>query len=637
MIEKVVSFIEKKGIIIFLSSLCICVIFAFLLFNLKISDGGDDSDYIVEAFKFLKGISFPSGHSSFYPIFLSIFVWIFGIKLFLLKLLSLICIVFHLYFFYQTFKNKIPEYILLLTVSFICINSFILIYASLSYSEALYFALQISSLYYFFKIADNLNMGILPLKLWKYWLVFGFLMFVLFNTRNIGITFLLSIAIYFLFYKKWGSAIIGIISFLVYQIPFSLYQKIVWGSSNIFVTGSYGGMFLKNSYQAGLGKETFWGFVERFFENINQFISTHLLIFFGLRPETSYASNIFLTITCFAIFYFIIKSIIQINKYLNFVCIYITSAMCVTFLVQQTNLDQGRLILVFVPLIFLVFISGLNEIFIKKRNILLQAIPISVGLLMIIISFVNTISKAAENIPVLSENISGDKYYGFTQDWINYLKLSTWCADNLPKDAIIGCRKPTMSFIYGNGKDFRGIYQCPFFPVDSFLRAAKKMPAILVIREDEIRSKLSRENQLILRKNFWAIIMKNNIGFGIIPLNSFNKNYLISKVAQFRIFHSFSYDTLGYFTKYSKSVVAYPDSLLNIFHSMKLEYIIDAKINGGAFDGNKQFFINTVKRYISLIAQKYPSLFELVRVEGKTYPASLYKIHWEMVVPNNEN
>jgi hypothetical protein len=65
--------------------------------------------------------------------------------------------------------------------------------------------------------------------------------------------------------------------------------------------------------------------------------------------------------------------------------------------------------------------------------------------------------------------MSGDLYAGFTPDYTNYLKLSRWCADSLPDNAYVACRKAPMSFIYSGGKPFYPIYTASTTNPDSVL------------------------------------------------------------------------------------------------------------------------------------------------------------------------
>jgi hypothetical protein len=84
------------------------------------------------------------------------------------------------------------------------------------------------------------------------------------------------------------------------------------------------------------------------------------------------------------------------------------------------------------------------------------------------------IEKASDNYAILKQNLKGDKYYGYTQDWQNHLKISEWASENIPEGSVIASRKPSMSFIYGNGRHFFGIYNRLVHPSDTVLGILKK-------------------------------------------------------------------------------------------------------------------------------------------------------------------
>ena len=65
-------------------------------------------------------------------------------------------------------------------------------------------------------------------------------------------------------------------------------------------------------------------------------------------------------------------------------------------------------------------------------------------------------------------SLSG-RWHGLTPDWINYIKMSKFSAEKLPEDVVIGCRKPSISFIYSNGRDFKGIYRFKVMSIDTML------------------------------------------------------------------------------------------------------------------------------------------------------------------------
>jgi len=118
--------------------------------------------------------------------------------------------------------------------------------------------------------------------------------------------------------------------------------------------------------------------------------------------------------------------------------------------------DQPRLIMVFVPLILLTVYGGWNYFF-RNKNAVVQFLFAAVVFITLFAGLLSTLKKSGDNFPILKRNLSGDIYYGYTPDWVNYLKMSAWCGDSLPENTLVGARKAPMSFIYAQGKPFYGI------------------------------------------------------------------------------------------------------------------------------------------------------------------------------------
>jgi hypothetical protein len=70
----------------------------------------------------------------------------------------------------------------------------------------------------------------------------------------------------------------------------------------------------------------------------------------------------------------------------------------------------------------------------------------------------SSFKRGFANLPIIKKNIKGDKFYGYTPDWQNFLKCSEWCADSLPENSLVASRKAPMSFVYGHGKKFFPVY-----------------------------------------------------------------------------------------------------------------------------------------------------------------------------------
>ena len=124
------------------------------------------------------------------------------------------------------------------------------------------------------------------------------------------------------------------------------------------------------------------------------------------------------------------------------------------------------------PFLFLVLFYGIYDF--AKRNNSLQFIFLAFSAVMLVVCIGKSSINAKQNFVALKKNLGGDMYYGYTPDWENFLKLSKYCADSLPKDAQVVSRKPNMSFIYGNGKKFVGQYIVTSENADTVLMVWKK-------------------------------------------------------------------------------------------------------------------------------------------------------------------
>lgn len=442
---------SSKGLLIVIFTLA--GLFSLLLFQARMDIGGDDSTYVLRAYDFVHKGSFPGFQGPLYPMFLSIFVSFLGINVIFLKSLSVICNIIALIFLYKAFKGRVPSFVLYSVLFITAINTFTLTYASLTYSEAFFMALQFVFFFYFFKLVDRIkNNNNLPLKeSWKSWLVVGLMIFAMASARTVGIFTVGALMAYFIVQRQYRYIFYVLAVFLVFYIPVNFLEKILWHAPSQF--GQQSAQYMqKNAYNAADGTENFHGFILRFLKNTNLFLSERFFQIIGLRSSDD--SNRGLTISFILVFIFCFYRVIRSkNIYLLAASFYVLSLTGVTFLVMQIDWhQQPRLIMVFVPLYMMIFIYGLYDTF-KKAPWALQMISVILVMILILTGFASTFSKSKENMPLLSKNLHGDIYYGFTPGWANYLKLSNWC-ESLPKDSLVACRKGPMSSVYANGREF---------------------------------------------------------------------------------------------------------------------------------------------------------------------------------------
>jgi hypothetical protein len=139
---KLDEYFKRKQDFYFYLSFILLLILSLLLFDIKISDGGDDSEYLMTGKMFIEGTAFPSWHGSFYSILMGLFIVLFGFHLILFKILSLVFLLGHQCLFYYTFRNRISPFLLVSILLIISVNSGIIYFGSQTYTEAFYMFLQ---------------------------------------------------------------------------------------------------------------------------------------------------------------------------------------------------------------------------------------------------------------------------------------------------------------------------------------------------------------------------------------------------------------------------------------------------------------------------------------------------------------
>lgn len=122
-----------------------------------------------------------------------------------------------------------------------------------------------------------------------------------------------------------------------------------------------------------------------------------------------------------------------------------------------------------------------------------------------------TSKKIANRLPIFIDNMTDNPYAGYTSDWMNYIAMSKWCGENMPKEDYIACRKPPMSFVFSSGRKFYGIYNVPAQDADSLLTPLKQQK-VTHIFTSELRLDPDRyiENQYIntVQRYMYNIVQK---------------------------------------------------------------------------------------------------------------------------------
>jgi hypothetical protein len=601
------------------------LIFSLLLFNINISDAADDAMYIEAGYKYATDFFnyYYMASAPLYCMFLALPIAVFGLNLVIMKAFSVLFFVLGIYFMYLALKDRIQYIVLFPALLLTALNSLFLYYASQTFTEA--FVLPLSGLFLLalFRLDDATQTGADLKKNWKKFLLLGFMAFILYFSRNVATVAIVVALVYFTVYKKYLTAAYSVCSFVLF---WGLYQKVTvplfWGHLNVeTLTGQTGNLFLKNTYNPGEGYEDFWGMLARFFENAKTY-SSQFFELVGIKSATSPHSYVFfvllLVFTGISLWFAIAKK----QKYAVAVILYVAAFLCVTFISLNAFWKQARLVMIYIPQIVVIISYGILMLLKTKPARLFRWVYPAGIILLVLINFSATADKVQKHFPTLRKNLSGNKYYGFTPDWVNYFMMSEWAAKNLDKDKVVVCRKASMSFIY-TGRNFSGINNVPTAPADSALLASHYKQRFLGVSYKDVPAEFLHSIYTFVV----AIIIVDGRSYYTFDI----PEPLYAVIANSGIpYYAKPEDVSAILETAKESYAVFPDKLLESLKNRNAGYIIDASLRTNPAQKTNSV-INTITRYMNFIQQKYPNTFRKIYQIGtdNNEPAMIYEIQYQ--------
>ncbi len=435
-------------------------VLSMLLFEPKVSIGGDDTEYINRAYNLIHDGKFPTFQGPFYPMALAMIMMVTGVNVIAFKLFSVLSLAGSHWFTYKLLRQYLSPATLFAVMFLLCCSSVFLLYGCNTYSESFYLLIQGYFLYYFDK---NLIRNQHPFELKKEYqtvIIVSLLLFLLAITRNVGLVGLMATILFFLSQKQWKRAAYVAVSFCPFYGLLHILKVTVWNVGDQQISGQGSTLLLKNSFRPELGNENLSGFIDRFLGNSVNYLGFHFLNIFGISLLKWPTLKI---LTAIGIYLGLSASLLvsaRKSRFWFFISLYILMSAGISFLALQVYWNQERLVLIVIPPLLALSLFGIHRLFTGRLKVIAFFAVILVGILMAATLF-RSVSKVPKQVTVLSRYIAGDTFYGFSEDWINYLTMADWVGDNLPETAFVACRKPGMAFIYSHGRNFHGIYRIP--------------------------------------------------------------------------------------------------------------------------------------------------------------------------------
>ncbi|MDR1594116.1 MAG: hypothetical protein LBS43_06475 [Prevotellaceae bacterium] len=617
-------FAKYRRVYLFLC-LATALIFSALLFDINVTEASDDSVYIEAGYRYATDFFnyYYSSSAPLYCMFLALPIALFGLNLVILKAFSVVFFVLGIYVLYIALKDRIQYIILFPALLLTALNSLYLYYASQTFTEA--FVLPLAGLFFLtlFKLDDATQNGADLKKNWKKFLLLGFATFVFYLSRNVAITAIIVIFIYFMVYRKYLTAVYSVCSFVLF---WGLYHKVIapilWGDlGSIGFSGQAGAIFVKDTYNPAAGYEDFWGMVTRFFENAKTY-SSQFFELIGMKSMTAQHSYLFFGLLLIFAGISLFFAIANKQKHIIALILYVTAFLCVTFISLTAMWKQARMVMIYIPMIVAIISYGVIMLLKVKRAKRFRWVYPAGIILLVLVNLNNATDKVKEHYPQLQKNLAGNKYYGFTPDWINYFLMSEWAAKNLDKDKVIACRKASMSFIY-TGRSFSAIAGVPSIPYDSVLTASKYKQHFAGIKAGK---DVPREVLFAIMPHMVAMLIEGNNFYYLYDM----PEQLYTVVAQSGIsIYNKPEDLIAIMQKSDKGYAISPDALMQLLKDRNITHIIDASLR--SFPARKTGnTINTIKRFMNFVELKYPGVFRKIHQIGTddNEPAMIYEVKY---------
>jgi hypothetical protein len=461
--EKFENWASKNDTKIFISLLIACLFLSFISFNARISEAHDDALYLEGGWRYVHEFPtyFYTQNAPLYVMFLGLLIKLVGFKLIIFKLFSVLFNTAGFVLFYKSLKGRIPAIIFIPVAVFQAVNYLIIYFASMTFTEAFYFFLQGLFFYYAVNLIERINKEGVRLKpQLSAWLMFGLSMFLMSTAKSSAIVVIPAVMFFFLLEKNWKGLGLTVAGYLVFKIPYEIIVKLVWNAQNQF-KGQGRILLQKDPYDKSLGEEDFMGFIHRFIENCDLALSKRFYQLIGWKDDANTDTYAFISVVTLAIILVGLWKLFKSgNKAVTVLALFTLAQTALSWLILQTRWDQPRITLVCMPLMLILIFYAIYHF--TKKSGLGQMIYGMLAFLIMGSVMVSSVKRGFKNIPIIKKNLKGDKYYGYSPDWQNFLKCSEWCADSLPANTLVVSRKAPMSFVYGKGKKFFPVYSVVF-------------------------------------------------------------------------------------------------------------------------------------------------------------------------------
>ena len=482
--DRLNRWLEKNNYRWLLIILVVGLLCSILSFDIKPSVDGDDTSYVLSAMRIVHSGQLPVGfRTPGYPIVLSLFIWLFGVHLVMLKASSLLFFLGIIISLFFVFRNRLQPVILSSLLLLVAMNPLMLKYSHQTFSEILFTLVLVWTIHFVLLSSEKESTRSV--------IIAALLTMLSFYIRIAGVTIAGVAVIFFMYQRRWKQLVLYVVLCLALYSPMKIYEM-TSGSSTF---GQASILMLKNPYNTTEGMETLSGFIDRFANNIITHANYQLPSALGVSmpQELGIANGQFIP-SAAAFFGIVISAVLFIGCIVPivrkprsmqaFLGFFILAYVAFISVALQNIFATPRMLIPIIPYLIIGILEGfriLGNRWVKETDADATSARAKVLLVLAVIgltlaNILGTKESIDENYPVLKANLSGNEFAGFTEDWSNYLRSSMWIKKNLPMQSTgIICRKPELFLLYAGSYDVYGAYKIDQTNPDSIIAKWKSL------------------------------------------------------------------------------------------------------------------------------------------------------------------
>lgn len=448
--------VDSRSDILAAALVALTAVMALLLFNARMSEGGDDSSYICRALDFLADGKYPDYQGPLYPLFLAPFIALGGgVSVVGLKFTSYALVVAGQAAMWLALRHCVSRRLLLSVMLLMACNLWFVQFGSLTYSEPLFIVLE----WLFAWGALRLEGASSRRGVALFGLLVGAVVVLASLVRTAGLGLGVAGVVFLLLRRRWAGALSVVASVAVVFGLWMALRSAVWGPVKAD-DRQLQSLLQVDPYDPADGMETPRGFALRFAGNSKLYVSKHYVKMLGLRDPASRSTSAPATVLLYGLFGWGAWVALRRNRGVLLIAVTAATMLGLTFFSLQTLWDQYRLILPYVAMMHIVVLYAVADIVRRlARRHRMKIMACVVGVVSALL-FSRAVGEA--DLLTLRKNLTTDQLAGYTPDWRHYLSLCRAVGEQMPgDDAYVACRKPNMARIYAGGKKFYGIYTIP--------------------------------------------------------------------------------------------------------------------------------------------------------------------------------